>query len=189
MNQGENILTLVRGTQRLNAEIASLLKTFEKLAGDRDYRNEKGGPVTNGCSLSVDSPEYWAPPFMFRVLQNKKNKDDILALNVVLDSPEDPDQVNEPLLLLVRFQYRKDEAKAHVGEWGPWDLWFSRPKKELNRVYTRKDLKLDSAEFQEDSEWDDKSFNAMQEVTFLAVPLAAMTDSKTLEREVIKRVL
>lgn len=188
MNSGENILTLVRSMQKLNAEIAALLKTFDKLAGDRGYRNEGGNQITKDVSQSIDSPEYWTPPWMYRILQNKANRDDVLVLNISLDYPDEPELVKEPLVLCARFKYKKGTAQTHTGDWDPWDLWFLGPSKNLNQKYAKGDLNLDSKQFLEDADWG-KSIKDMQELSFVAVPLAAMVDSKTFEREVLRRVL
>lgn len=192
MKPGENILTLVRATQRLHTEIAALLKTFEKLAGERGYVNRKDKSVSNGCSSSIDTPEEWMTPWMFRHLQKKNNIDDVVIFNVVLapstDVPPNRD-FSEPLVMCARFRYVKGKAKDHADDWDPWTLWFFGPDKELNRVYSRNDLNLGAKDFQEESGWDDAKYKAMQEVKFLAIPLAAMSDSKVLENDVIKRVL
>lgn len=189
MNPGENILALVRSMQRLNGEVAALLKTFDKLAGDRGYRNDGGNQITKDVSQSLDSPEYWMPPWMYRILQHKQNKDDVLILNVSLDNPDEPESVTEPLVLCARFQYKKGAAKAHVSEWDPWDLWFCGPDKKLNQRYTIGELGLDSKKFLEDADSDwGETVKAMQEVKFIAVPLAAVADSKVLERDVLAKV-
>lgn len=189
MTQGETMLSLVRNMQKLNGEIAALLKTFERLLSESGFRNDRGSTVTKDCSTSIDSPQYWAPPWMFRVLQNKRDRDDVIVLNIALDNPDEPDTIQEPLVLCARFRYQKGQAKKSAGEWDAWDLWFCKPPKELGRVYDIGDLKLQSEEFLPQSGWDKDAVQAMQDIRFLAVPLTSITDSKTLEKEVIRRIL
>lgn len=185
MSQGENILTLVRGIQKLHGEIAALLKTFEKLAGEKGYLNRKGNAALSDRATSIENPEKWSPYWMYRQLEHKTNKDDVLAVNVLLDALDESQRqlIIEPLVLFSRFQYKRGAATSHAGDADPWDIWFSRPSKELDRIYTKKDLGLDSAEFLEDSGWEKADGAAMLDVRFLAKPLASMTDSKTLANE------
>ena len=191
MTSGEKILTLVRSTQRLHAEIAALLKTFEKLSIDRGFLNRKNKSVSNGCSDSIDSPEVWMTPWMFRHLQNKNDPDDILILNVIL-APDDEvagrRDFKEPLVLCGRFRYNKGKAKGYEKDWDPHDLWFYGPEKKMDRPYSVQELELESKEFQSEAGWEGV-WKALKDVRFLAMPLASMVDSKTLERSVIQRIL
>lgn len=191
MTSGEKMLTLVRATQRLHAEIAALLKTFEKLSIDRGFISRKNKSVSNGFSGSIDNPEDWMMPWMFRHLQNKNDPDDILILNVIL-APSDEEagrrDFKEPLVLCSRFRYRKGKAKDHASGWDPKDLWFYGPEKKLDRPYSIQELGLESKEFQSEADWEGV-WKVLRDVGFLAMPLASMVDSKTLERSVIQRIL
>ena len=187
MKQGEAILNLVRNMQKLNSEVAALLRTYERSLADHGFRNERGSAVTKDCSYSIGSPELWTPPWMYRVLNNRKDKDDVIVLNIILDEPDQPESVKEPLLLCARFKYQKCRAKDSVGEWDPCDLWFCGDPKEFNRVYSMQDLRIDSKEFLSESEWVE--IDAIEDICFIAVPLANMTDSRILHDQVIRRIL
>lgn len=190
--QGQNMLSIVRATQRLNSEIAALIKTFEKLAGDRGYRNGRSSSITKDCSASLDSPQLWAPPYLYRLLQHKDNKDDILTLNVILDEPDNPklgERLAEPVVLLARFTYKKGGGKDWAGEWDPEDLFFFGPSKAFNTVYRKKSLQLDSKDFLDAAEWELGTAKALLDVAFLAIPLAEIADSKTLDEQLLRKVL
>jgi DNA transposition AAA+ family ATPase len=67
-------------------------------------------------------------------------------------------------------------------------MWFLGPAKNINQKYAKGELGLESKKFQDDAKWRER-IKAIQELAFVAVPLAAMVDSKTFEREVLRRVL
>ncbi|MDX2152093.1 MAG: hypothetical protein SFV54_15250 [Bryobacteraceae bacterium] len=191
MKPGENLMTLVRATQRLHSEVAALLKTFEKLAGERGYVNAKDRSASNACSTSIDTPDEWVTPWMYRFLHRKADPDDVVILNVVLNTGSDwaHYSLDEPLAICARFRYSKGKAKANADYWDAGDICFFGAAKKLGTLYDRKSLDLDSKEFLTASKWQKSAVEAMQGVSFIAVPLAGLTDSKALERDILKLVL
>lgn len=185
MADGKKILTLVRGMQQLNIEIATLIRTFDKIMDGHGYKNDNPSTVIRDRSDSLLSPEYWTPPYMYRLLNNEKDKDDVFNLNIILDDPENPEKISEPLLLCARFKYAKGKANKHAGSWDVWDIWCGRPVKQINHFYETKELDLNSEEFLDDSDWKG-DVDHMKEVYFMAVPLASINTSKELEK-VIKQ--
>ncbi|MGO9246750.1 MAG: hypothetical protein ACLPT4_13670 [Verrucomicrobiia bacterium] len=189
MNEGKDILNLVRNMQKLNAEIAALIKTYEKLLVARGFQSDGGNSITNDLSTSLQEPQRWTPLWMYRILKNKADGDDVLILNIVLDSPDAPDEVQEPLVLCARFFYRKGQASNWVGEWDPWDLWFGKAADKTGELYGKSDLKLESEKFCTYADWSKECIQTMKDIRFLAVPLARLVDRKALEEQIILRIL
>jgi hypothetical protein len=175
--------------QKLNAEIAALLRTIESQLLKEGFSHEGGSAVIKDRSDSLESPQLWTPLWMYRTFQHKKNKDDVIIVNVVLDNTDDAENFQEPVLLCGRFRYKKGKAKKYIADWYPWDLWFCRPMKKLDYVYSRKELKIESKEFLMEADWSEEAVRAMLEIRFLAVPLAALADSKSLQNSVVQRIV
>jgi hypothetical protein len=189
MKQGGSILNLVRNMQKLNAEIAALIKMFERLLAARGFQCEGGSSVTKDLSTALQRPQLWTPLWMYRILRNTADGDDVIVLNIVLDSPDAPDEIQEPLVLCGRFFYRKGQAGDRVKEWDPLDLWLSKAADTTCQLYTKAMLKLDSNKLFDFFQWSNEDIQAMKDIRFLAVPLAQLVDCKALERDLIQPIL
>lgn len=180
MIEGEKIIRLVRSMQKLNSEIAALIKTFDKVMGKRGYiPRYNSSKVIRDCSYTLDSPELWTPPYMHRLLWQKNNHDDVFDLNIVLDDPEKPGSVLVPLLLGARIQFKKGMADINADPWLVWHLWFGKPAKKLNQLYTTKELQK-SSEFREYVKFGGAK-DIAAEIGLMATPLMSVTGIKALE--------
>jgi hypothetical protein len=191
MSQGKDILTLVQNIQKLNAEIAALIKTCDKMFSHGKFPPDESESkaVVRDSSASLDLPQRWTPTRMCRIYKNAGDKDDVIVLNIVLDSHNHPEAFDEPLVLCARFGYQKGQANQCSGWWDARDLWVYKAATETNRVYTKKELNLDPDKFLAPSEWQKREVDAMRDIRFLAVPLATLVDQKVLDEKVIRRML
>jgi hypothetical protein len=172
--------------QTLNTEIAALIRAFERSMDDFGYRSIGGSAATEHCSTSLSNPERWMPPWFYRMFENAKAKDDVIILNVILDEPDEPDKIEEPLVLCARFLYTKGGAQDSAGAWDTEDLWLYGKQKNLNRVYDLNSLGIDSA-FLKEADWE--AIDNIEDIRFIAVPLVEMSDTKTLHDRVIQPLL
>lgn len=194
MTQGETLLELCRSMRKLNEEIAALMKTADNILSRREFHPEGSNAVIGDSSKSLDLPEKWTPMKMYRRYQNKRNRDEVIVLNIGLDSRSKPDVFDEPLVLCGRFLYEKGQAVEGCAEWDSWDMWKYRAIEgmKVGEVYTKKDLQQSADNFKrfiDESEWGKEVVATMKEIKFIAVSLADIADSKALDRQVFQQIL
>jgi hypothetical protein len=193
---GKAMLEMCRSMRKLNSEISALMKTADNILSKRDYHPnpQDGSAVIGESSKSLDLPEKWTPMKLYRRYQRKSNLDDVIILNVVLDSLSDSEVLDEPLILGGRFIYEKGQAKECWGEWDSWDMWEYRSQTAMKtkQMYTKNELQEnlgDFERFRSAAGWGIDEVKAMRDIKFIAAPLAEMVDSKALDREVFQPIL
>lgn len=177
MTTGNEILESIRQLQRFYRNCALLLKTGEATLIKSGWINVHGSIAIANLSKSIDNSDYWAPYYMFRFFDNEKCKNLRVFLSVIIDLPEEPELISEPLLSTGFLNLGEDTTK----KWNYYDstlhLWIPQ-RKDDGSYFTVDPMR----------QWPEEGYQ-YHEFKSMALPLTSITDAKTLEVRIINPLL
>ncbi|PKN01263.1 MAG: hypothetical protein CVU77_06160 [Elusimicrobia bacterium HGW-Elusimicrobia-1] len=191
LDKSKNVFDMVRQMQDLYKEIGGFMRYFEKIVGENDYE-----PITNSSTVikeisqSLNDSESWLPIWMYRTYQNKKNKNELMSINIALDYPLYRDRIIEPLVLISKIEGKKIDREF---AWYPWDIYFhfrtreKQVEKQKDKVYLLKDLDLDNKDTEEEGVIKG-NFEAIEKLKFIAVPLMEIENEKAIKAIIEKLI-
>jgi len=175
MNEnGKNANALIRQMKLLYEEISSLLRIADKFMLKKNWGPEAGNTALQG-SRNIDAPSYWIPQDIFRFYSNSNHDHILTYIAVIIHHRDNETKLTEPLLSCGLLDYGKgNKIQA-------WDYWYAHM-----HVY-QKHFDIDGELREIETAFFDKELlkKKIQRAHSLAVPLMDITDSSSLETQII----
>jgi hypothetical protein len=175
---GNELLLSMRQLACFYRDISVLLKTGEAALEKAGWQSMGNTAIANRSS-SIGSPDYWAPYYLFRFFSSNRYKTLLAFVSVILDLPEEPRRITEPLVSAGWMDLGKEKMDSDAWEYSHATLHCWMPDR-------RDDGTFISVNPQKD--WPDDGYD-ISFLSTLAQPLVAVSNSQSLEEKIIKPLL
>lgn len=168
-NDGKQILESTRNFRTYLENISQLLSTAGAMLEKHGYKLWNN-TACEGGSNSIKRPSYWFPQDAFRFFTHKNGRI-LVVISAILDDIENPDSLEQPLVSVAWFKYRK--------EVGDWEWYFSRI------ILSVQEYSLDGKMMDVPPETEIISEYKILSSQALAVPLVAIQSGRDIEEKII----
>lgn len=170
---GIEITKVFRYVQKVFKECQQLIYKTDSLMAP-EWNNIYGSRITRDVTASLQDPERWLVEAIFRVYEDKNNKDVNKAITISFWNEED--KIVEPIITAGKIYYSDISKRNH---WDLWSMWFVETDNN-NEI----EFKLDGTVNIIKPVYNDY----ISKAEIFSYPLVEIEDDNVLEKKIIEKL-